>query len=376
MPKKTKWFGVVGAHVGAAFLFCAAVAAQGQESDATAVERGVALFESGEWEAANHAFARLLADPRGLEEGESRRAHRYLSLGQILLGEEEAAVLTLKRLLRRAPGFGLDDLAFDGMPPTNDLKQVFARAQAATDPAAALALALALNGDGEWEYSSLVLDEILQEPGRLALASRSRARKYLGINRILLKRDDAAVEVFKDLVREDSQFGMDDLAIDGHTPAQVVQLFGQAILEVRREELAQRQAQLSQTSRGSAFVRSVLMPGWGQRYQGYRARSFVMLGLTLASAAYVGSTDAAFRQARRDYQKAGAGEDFAQLFQEYTDRADNADRALGILAAVWAYNMIDALIQGPNTAGLGRNAGVSLEPGPDGGLWLALSARF
>ena len=229
------------------------------------------------------------------------------------------------------------------------LAALAAPGQAQENPEDVLNRAIALADEGEWEQSIGLLEDLLSNPKRLGVSKRMQARKYLGINHILLGSEEQAVTVFKDLVREDTAFTMDDLAVDGDTPdLEVVRFFGQALLEVRREELEARQAQLDLTSRRGALMRSALLPGWGQRYLGYRARSYTVMGLTAAAIAYAVVSETNFRRVRDDYRNASTGAEFDQLFEDYRTRADRADLALGAVAVVWGYNIIDALVAGPN----------------------------
>ncbi len=202
--------------------------------------------------------------------------------------------------------------------------------------------------EGEWEQSIGALNRLLEE-ATMTSDERSRARKFVALGYILLGRDEDAVGVYKQIVRDDPSFDMDALALeDGETPGEAVRFFGQAILEVRQEEMRAREAQLARTSRRGALLRSAVLPGWGQRYQGYRGRSFVMLGATAVAAIYAISAENSYQTAKDDYDQARPGADFEDLFDEYTRKADQADVALGILGAAWLFNVLDTVFQGPN----------------------------
>ena len=201
---------------------------------------------------------------------------------------------------------------------------------------------------GEWEQSIGVLNQLLAK-GALSPDERSTARKFVALGYILLGRDDDAVGVYKQIVRDDPAFDMEALAIEGgETPGAAVRFFGQAILEVRQEEMRAREAQLARTSRRGALLRSAVVPGWGQRYQGYRGRSFVMLGATAAAAVYAISAESSYQTAKDDYEGARLGADFEDLYDEYTRTSDQADVALGILGVAWLFNVLDTAFQGPN----------------------------
>jgi len=201
---------------------------------------------------------------------------------------------------------------------------------------------------GQWEQATAALYQLLQTGG-LSQAERSQARKFIGLGHILRGQEDRAVAVFKDLVRDDPNFDMRSLAIEGEAlPAPAIRSFGQAVVEVRQEEIRAWEAQLRTDWRQGAFLRSVVLPGWGQRYKGYGARSLMLMGLTAASIGYAVWADLSYRDAREAYDDAPSGSDFEKLYDEYQSQADRADRALGMIGGVWLLNVIDAAIQGPN----------------------------
>ena len=213
---------------------------------------------------------------------------------------------------------------------------------------ASLDEAIAQFYEGEWEHSIGAMNQLLEDTS-MPLEERSTARKFVALGFILLGRDEEAVGVYKQIIRDDPAFDMEALALEGgETPVEAVRFFGQAILEVRQEEIRAREAQLSRTSRRSAMLRSAILPGWGQRYQGYRGRSFVMLGTTAVAAIYAISAENSYQTAKDDYDKARPGADFEDLYDEYIRKADQADVALGVLAAAWLFNMLDTVFQGPN----------------------------
>lgn len=234
--------------------------------------------------------------------------------------------------------------------------------------------AIVLFHQGEWEQAIDTLGQLLNI-GRLSEEERSLARKYIGVGHILLGQEKKAVEVFKAIVREDPGFDMDALALgDEEPPVEAVRYFGQAVLEVRQEEIRAREARLRQTSRRGALLRSAVFPGWGQRYLGYRGRGFMMLGLMAVSSTYVVITERAYRKAREDYETGVF--DFSTRYSAYTTRADRADLALGLLGAVWLLNIIDAAVQGPNITAP-ASSGIAVRQEAAGkGLRVMLWKRF
>lgn len=233
-----------------------------------------------------------------------------------------------------------------------------------------LGQAVQLYQDGEWEAATQALTQLL-ETGQLSKSQRTRARQTLAEAYISMRQPEKAVEAYKQIVRDDRSFNMRSLGEDPE--AMLLRHLGQAVLEVREEEQREWEEQLSRVSRGAALVRSALLPGWGQRYQGYRWRGHVMLGLTLSSIAYAVVTEKDYRKARDGYED--AREEFDQRYDQYTRKADRADLALGIVGSLWVANMLDAVFQRPALP----RAGVSLELKPiydRAGLQVALLQSF
>lgn len=218
---------------------------------------------------------------------------------------------------------------------------------------------------GEWA-SAMAAFEALLDGGALSRAERSTARKYLGIGFVVLRQEVRAVDAFKALVAEDPDFSVADLALRGEARPDdaVARYFLQASFEWNQEQRQRRLQLLEQTSRRSALVRSMVIPGLGQRHLGYRGRSWAMAGLTVAAVSYAAVSDRAFRQARQDYAGATAG-DFPALWDDYTRKADRADRALWLVGGVWALNLVDVALSGPNLGGL-EARGLRAAVRPDG----------
>jgi tetratricopeptide (TPR) repeat protein len=229
--------------------------------------------------------------------------------------------------------------------------------------------------EGKPDQAMTELNQLL-EKGELSRNERTEARLYLGLIYIAQEKSKEAVDIYKAIVHDDPGFDMNALRnfFGNETPPTlVIQHFAQAILEVRYQELEARKALLSKTSRGGAFLRSALLPGWGQRYQEYKNRGYMMIGMTLAAITYAVITDRDYRKVQDKYDKALVGAKFDDLYNNYTDKGDQADLALGVVGAVWLFNMIDALIQGPNIT----PGGITLRtPTTGDGVQVVYRARF
>lgn len=89
------------------------------------------------------------------------------------------------------------------------------------------------------------------------------------------------------------------------------------------------------------FARS-LVPGWGQMYKGSTAKGLCILGGEVVLAGAIIATEslrASYRKKMREQPR---------FFQKYNTKADNWANArnvcIGAMAAVYAYNLIDAIV--------------------------------
>lgn len=245
----------------------------------------------------------------------------------------------------------------------------------AQDLDAELKQAIQLSDDGEWEAATQALNHLL-ETGQLAKSQQTQARRFLAESYVFLKQSDQAVAVYQQILQDDPSFNMRSLGEDPDD--RLVRHLGQAALLRAEDLLREREIQYSNISRKSVFLRSTLLPGWGQRYQGYRWRGHVMLGLVASSVAYAVVSEQAFRKARDHYDQAPTTttkEEFATFYDDYDTKAGLADLALGVVGAIWAANVLDALFQRPALARAQHALELAPTPGL-AGVQVAFVAKF
>lgn len=245
----------------------------------------------------------------------------------------------------------------------------------AQDVATELQQAIQLSDDGEWEAATQALNHLL-ETGQLSRSQQTQARRSLAASYVFLKQSDQAVAVYRQILQDDPSFNMRSL---GEEPDdRLVRHLGQAALLRAEDLLKERELQYSNISRGSVLLRSTLLPGWGQRYQGYRWRGHVMLGLVVSSVAYAVVNEQAFRKARDHYDQAPlttTREEFETLYDDFDNKAGLADLALGIVGTAWAANVLDALFQRPALARAPQALELTPTPGR-AGVQVALVKKF
>jgi hypothetical protein len=111
-----------------------------------------------------------------------------------------------------------------------------------------------------------------------------------------------------------------------------------------------------------AGYRSLLLPGWGQRYKGANKRGLLFTGLALGAGVgtlvtvldyksdYDDAQDARddYLRVRTNYEQAQAAYDkWQSAYETANDSYDRRQRSLVIAAAVWALNLLDAVLLPP-----------------------------
>lgn len=143
-------------------------------------------------------------------------------------------------------------------------------------------------------------------------------------------------------------------------------------------------------TRVKAALRSLVIPGWGQYYSGEKTRSALWAVAALTSGVVAGVYESRYRDRKSDWEDGLDRFDRATTIDEkerlrdevlaLQDRAYYAESdrqvAWGIVAGVWAVNMLDALVFFPSEK---RFAGMplTLRPTADGsGSLAALTLTF
>lgn len=128
-----------------------------------------------------------------------------------------------------------------------------------------------------------------------------------------------------------------------------------------------------------AAMRSLVVPGWGQNYVGSKTKGALLTIGTLATAATVGVMHLRYDSRRNDYddfdaiyrQTRSVEEREKMLAEHYTLQKDayNAERdrnvVLGVLAGIWAYNLLDAILFFPDYGLNVSGTSLGLYPDPD-----------
>lgn len=131
---------------------------------------------------------------------------------------------------------------------------------------------------------------------------------------------------------------------------------------------------LQPLSRSKAAFRSLVLPGWGQRYKGADGRGLLFTGLAIGAGVgalvthqnYRSAVDDAeqaqrrFEEVQHDFTAAQAALNAWQhAHRKVEESYDDRRRALLITAAVWSLNFLDAILMPPGP-GSAPKPGVSL----------------
>lgn len=133
------------------------------------------------------------------------------------------------------------------------------------------------------------------------------------------------------------------------------------LLEMKQMRRRDRQDKISATSSLKAGLRSLILPGWGQRYRGRKTRGNVIsaaagvfaIGWALADRSYQSALDLYRRTSELDLNlpsRTGGPDDpnpFEERYSRVESRATRA-RAMGVaLASVWVYGITENFIVQP-----------------------------
>lgn len=153
---------------------------------------------------------------------------------------------------------------------------------------------------------------------------------------------------------------------------------------------------LSPKTRTKAILRSALLPGWGQFYSGRKTAGILygLSGLSSAAAAVLANSNYQkivddLEDAKGRYMSATAIEDIERYGAEMDVYNKDADRAftfrqvtLGLLIAVWAYNILDSAIASEQSSLTGQQLTSSFKKsfiyaqGKDDALFFGIKYHF
>lgn len=99
------------------------------------------------------------------------------------------------------------------------------------------------------------------------------------------------------------------------------------------------EADLTAKTQGNAIVRSILIPGWGQLFQGKKTKGYIILFGAIVSAGvayyYYYQADKAYDK----YKTIGLVSDSS--YQDYVNNSNNSQYALLSLGVFWLYGIVD-----------------------------------
>ena len=200
-----------------------------------------------------------------------------------------------------------------------------------------------------------------------------------------------------------------EVVIAGVTPAVFEQtLIGDYRLEIKKYgfetyrtrvvldpgKVTEVDVRLSPKTRFKAAARSLVVPGWGQRYASKKTKGFLFTALAVGSVVGYLIADSdfddkqdAYLEKRDEYDEAsrsGTYQELLRLHAELSDlRADAYDAenwrrvSAGVAIGVWSLNLLDVLFFFPEERGTFSVKGIALSPSTDPAMMgLSLSVGF
>jgi len=222
--------------------------------------------------------------------------------------------------------------------------------------------AVALYDEAQHQESIEKLEGLLQTPESLSKKVRIEVHKYLGFNYWELNKREEAKAEFKRALSLDP-----DLRLGPEVSPRINETFIEALAEYHKEVREKRRGRLLSTTRMGAGLRSLVVPGWGQHYRGYEGKGYSFLGMGVLSLLGWAIADYSYRDAQDTYDRAEISADFNALYLDVEKKADRANVVLYVVAVVWGYTVLDALIAGPNVERGEEEARLGMAAG-DGGV--------
>ncbi len=118
-------------------------------------------------------------------------------------------------------------------------------------------------------------------------------------------------------------------------------------------------------SRGDAFFRSLLIPGWGQQYNDQTVKGWTFTGLTLGIAGFAVAQHVVSDNKYDAYLNAASTEESNELYDSAQSAATQRNVALITLGAFWAFNAIDAVINGTSASQVRVDRQAEQQPQPE-----------
>lgn len=216
----------------------------------------------------------------------------------------------------------------------------------------------------EYDVAERQAMDALEADEDLSDVQAAQLYEVLGLIAYLRDDPDAARRFFETALSLDPALALDPLLV----PPKILDFFA----EVRRgwQVVPRRPPQIVHITdpRAEAALRSLLVPGWGQRYKGETTRGILLMGAWTATTA---TALAAHLRADALHDDAPAGPDAPARDGQGWRTARNVLLAGG--AALWLYAYVDALTGAVPTRD--RRTAVRVVPG-QAGLQLALRRTF
>lgn len=152
--------------------------------------------------------------------------------------------------------------------------------------------------------------------------------------------------------------------------------------------------ELSPKTAVKAALRSMVFPGWGQRYTDQKSKGFLFGACFTGAALVLLGTETKFQDRQDDYynrlaeydRAVARGATYEQLSVRYDalsaaqkkayDAESGRRIAAGVVIGVWGLNVIDALLFSPNERATFSIKGLSVAPTADDGFRVTLSRAF
>ncbi|MFH1784639.1 MAG: DUF5683 domain-containing protein [bacterium] len=108
--------------------------------------------------------------------------------------------------------------------------------------------------------------------------------------------------------------------------------------EAKEEEKDEEETGFSAWTPKNAALRSLMLPGWGQFFNEQPTKGYIFAGTEII---LLGTTLVMYNQANSTYDDYENGK---ATYDDYSKKLDTVNMVVGVMAAVWIYNVIDAYV--------------------------------
>jgi tetratricopeptide (TPR) repeat protein len=198
---------------------------------------------------------------------------------------------------------------------------------------------------GRYQQAAEAAAAALADTSQMDLETVSYLLTYRSFSLVALGREAEAEEEFLKLLSRQPKLELNPEFVS----PKIIEVFKRARSKFR----AQTQARPPEPgplfakpkpTKAQAMWRSLLWPGWGQRYRGSRLKASILQGASLGALGAWGALELGARRARQDYLEGTEPSQIQSAYNTYNSWYRARNLAVNCVVAVWLYNLVDVMM--------------------------------